>query len=57
MNKIYRTVWSDARQAFIVASEAAKARGKPSTTRKAVARAVASALLALGGMAAAPTPR
>jgi outer membrane autotransporter protein len=52
MNKIYRTVWSDARQAFIVASEVAKARGKPSTTRKAVARAVASALLALGGMAA-----
>jgi outer membrane autotransporter protein len=54
MNKIYRTVWSDARQAFIVASEAAKSRGKPSTTRKAVARAVASALLALGGMAAGP---
>lgn len=50
MNKIHRTVWSASRQAFVVASESAKSKGKPSsTTRKAVTQAVAAALLALGG--------
>ena len=49
MNKIHRTVWSEARQCFVVASETAKARGKASSKRSAVAPAVAAALLALGG--------
>lgn len=51
MNRTYNIVWSQARNAFIVASEHAKANGKPSSTRKGVASAVAGALLA---MAAAP---
>ena len=48
MNKIHRTVWSEARQCFVVASEAAKAKGKASSTRSSAT--VVAALLALGGM-------
>jgi hypothetical protein len=48
MNKIHRTVWSESRQAYVVAHEGAAARGKSSTTRKAaVVTAVAAALAAL----------
>lgn len=48
MNKIHRTVWSETRQAYVVAHEKAATHGKPSSTRKAVASAAAAALLALG---------
>lgn len=51
MNRVYRVLWSEPRQAFIVAHEKAKTRGKPASTRKAVALAV---FLALGAMAASP---
>ena len=47
MNHTYRIVWSESRKAFIVAGENAKAKGKPSSTRKAVASAVVMALAAL----------
>jgi trimeric autotransporter adhesin len=46
MNKVHRIVWSDRRQAWVVAHEAAGTRGKPSSTRKA---AMAAAVLALLG--------
>ena len=49
MNKIHRTVWNEARQCFVVASETAKAKGKASSSRSGVVPAVAAALLALGG--------
>ncbi|MCX7789496.1 MAG: ESPR-type extended signal peptide-containing protein, partial [Chloroflexaceae bacterium] len=55
MNKAYRTLWSEARQCFVVAHEKAAARGKPSTTRKALVRAVAAALLVLGAAPALAT--
>ncbi len=48
MNKSYRIVWSAARNAYIVAGENAKAKGKPSSTRKGIVSAVAAALLAMG---------
>lgn len=44
MNKNYRVIWSAVRQCFVVASEAARARGKSSSSSKAV---VAAALAAL----------
>ena len=47
MNRTYRIVWSECRNAFIVAGENAKAKGKPSSTRKAVASAVVMALVAM----------
>ena len=49
MNRIFRVVWSHARQAFIVAHEHASARGKPSSSSKPLGLAVATALLALSG--------
>ena len=52
MNKIHRTVWSHARQTYIVTAENAKARGKPSSVVKSMALAVA---LALGGAGAHAT--
>ena len=52
MNKSHRVIWSVVRNCFIVASETAKAKGKPSSTRKAIATAVA-ALFLVPGMAAA----
>jgi outer membrane autotransporter protein len=51
MNRTHRIIWSESRNAFIVASEGAKAKGKPSSTRKAIAAAV---LAALGSLAAVP---
>ena len=47
MNKIHRTVWSESRQAYVVAHEKVSAKGKPSSTRLAVVNAVAAALLGL----------
>lgn len=52
MNKSHRIVWSDARNAFIVAGENAAAKGKPSSVRKVLAAAVA-ALFMGPGLAAA----
>ena len=57
MNRMHRVVWSESRKAFIVAGENAQAKGKPSSTRKAVASAVVMALAALASesaMAIAP---
>lgn len=47
MNKIYRAVWSETRQAYVVTHEKAVTRGK-SSSQKVIA---ASVLLALAGMA------
>ncbi len=44
MNKNYRVIWNAVRQCFVVASEAVRARGKSSSSSKAV---VAAALAAL----------
>jgi outer membrane autotransporter protein len=46
MNNNYRIVWSDARQAFIVAHEAAGSHGRPSSTQLHVVQAIASVVLA-----------
>jgi uncharacterized protein with beta-barrel porin domain len=48
MNKAYRVVWSQVRNCFVVASEKTKTKGKPSTTRTAIAAAVAALFLAPG---------
>jgi uncharacterized protein with beta-barrel porin domain len=59
MNRTHRIVWSESRKAFIVTGENAKAKGKPSTTRKAIASAVVMALTALAAepaLAGACTP-
>lgn len=47
MNRIYRTVWNDARQCMVVAIETTRSRSKTST-RKIIVEAVAWAILALG---------
>ena len=44
MNKNYRIVWSAARQAYVVADEKARTRGKSSTLRTATALAAATLL-------------
>ena len=54
MNKNHRVVWSQARNCFVVASEKARAKGKPSTTRTAIATAVAALFLAPGVASARP---
>ena len=53
MNRTHRTIWSESRKAFVVTHEKAKARGKPSSTRKTIASAMAMAM-ALAAMAVAP---
>lgn len=55
MNKTYRLIWSETRQAWIVASELANARGKPSRIRPAVA-VLAGALASFGTHAQVPAP-
>lgn len=45
MNRMHRTVWSEARQCHVVASEKTAARGKPASTRNAAAIAVAALML------------
>ena len=52
MNRSHRIIWNETRKAFVVASEGAKAKGKPSSTRKAVTVAVLGAFGALAGMPA-----
>ncbi|BCM24288.1 autotransporter domain-containing protein [Methyloradius palustris] len=52
MNRSHRIIWNETRKAFVVASEGAKAKGKPSSTRKAITVAVVGALGALAGMPA-----
>ena len=47
MNKIHRVVWSEARNAYIVAHEKARAFGKPALSRSALGLAI-SAILASG---------
>jgi hypothetical protein len=52
---VHRTVWSESRQAYVVAHEKTSAQGKASSTRLGVGNAVAAALLGLassGAMAA-----
>jgi hypothetical protein len=59
MNKTHRVIWSDALHTFVVASEHASARGKPSSTRKLQATAVAlgmGGLLATNALAAGSCP-
>ncbi|SMB28082.1 exported protein of unknown function [Sterolibacterium denitrificans] len=53
MNKNHRIIWNEVRNCFVVASEKTKSRGKPSTTRKTIAAAVAALLMGAPGMAAA----
>ncbi|WP_459041225.1 ESPR-type extended signal peptide-containing protein [Stenotrophomonas sp. PSU-St19] len=47
MNKIYRRLWSSARQCWVVTSELASPRGKPAATLRRSAAAVVVMLLAL----------
>lgn len=54
MNKSHRVIWSRVRNCFVVASEKTKTRGKPSTTRTAIAAAVAALFLAPGMASAFP---
>ncbi|MDI1260543.1 autotransporter domain-containing protein [Aquabacterium sp.] len=57
MNNFHRVVWSERRQAFVVTHEAVSSRGKPSSTTRGVANAVAAMLVALGsGQALAACP-
>lgn len=44
MNKTFRIVWSHAHQAYVVAHEKAKARGKPSSSRRGVVALTVSLL-------------
>lgn len=55
MNKIHCIVWNDVRQAYVVASEQAATRGKPASTVKRIAGALAGALIAQA-VCAAPAP-
>ncbi|MDV3511574.1 ESPR-type extended signal peptide-containing protein [Stenotrophomonas sp. C4297] len=52
MNKIYRRLWSSARQCWVVTSELASPRGKPASTLRRSAAAVVVMLLALPAGAA-----
>lgn len=56
MNHMHRVVWSESRQAFIVTNEKARTKGKPSSTRNAVASAVAIALAAMVAPSAMAAP-
>ncbi len=55
MNKTYRLIWSDTRQVWVVTSELANARGKPSRVRPAIAM-LAGALASFGSHAQVPAP-
>ncbi|MEW6647530.1 MAG: filamentous hemagglutinin N-terminal domain-containing protein [Pseudomonadota bacterium] len=55
MNKIYRIVWSTAHQAYVVAAETAKARGKSASTVTRTGTTLACALIAQQAFAA-PAP-
>ncbi|PKO92016.1 MAG: hypothetical protein CVU16_07565 [Betaproteobacteria bacterium HGW-Betaproteobacteria-10] len=56
MNKLFRIVWSAVRGAFIVAHEKANSHGKPSSTRRGVATALMTSLLAGSGLVFAAPP-
>ncbi len=45
MNKSFRVIWSSVRNCFVVADERSKAKGKPSSTKKTIAVAVAGLFL------------
>ncbi|MBV8123618.1 MAG: filamentous hemagglutinin N-terminal domain-containing protein, partial [Paucibacter sp.] len=47
MNNIYCIVWSEAHQGYVVTHEKVARRGKPSSTRRAVAAAVSALLMTL----------
>ncbi len=55
MNKTYRLIWSDIRQTWVVTSELAATRGKPSRVKPAVAL-LAGALASIGVHAQVPAP-
>jgi len=55
MNKTHRLIWSEIRQDWVVTSELASARGKPSRVKPAVAL-LASALASFGSNAQVPAP-
>lgn len=55
MNKTYRLIWSDIRQTWVVTSELAVTRGKPSRVKPAVAL-LAGALASIGVHAQVPAP-
>jgi len=55
MNKTHRVIWNQVRNCFVVAGETAKAKGKPSSTRKVIAAAITSLFIA-PGMASAICP-
>ncbi|MGE8357735.1 MAG: ESPR-type extended signal peptide-containing protein, partial [Microvirgula sp.] len=54
MNRMHRTVWSEARQCHVVTSEKTAARGKPASTRNAAAIAVAALMLHVAPALATP---
>jgi outer membrane autotransporter protein len=52
MNRIYNTIWNEARGTYVVAHEKSKSKGKPASTRKGVVNAVTAALLSMSAGAA-----
>ncbi|MBU0752941.1 MAG: filamentous hemagglutinin N-terminal domain-containing protein [Gammaproteobacteria bacterium] len=56
MNKTHRLIWSDARQTWIVAHEAAATRGKPATRARRLAATLASTVIAQAAFAQTPAP-
>lgn len=52
MNKLYKVIWNDARQMYIVASELAKSHGKSKSSRSKAAALTFAVTLALTGMTA-----
>ena len=51
MNKAFKTLWNDVRQAYIVTNEAQKSHGKPAKT--AIAIALISSVFLAGSASAA----
>lgn len=56
MNKTYRSIWNDVRSCFVVVGENARTKGKPASSRNAIAAAVAALFLAPGAVFAACAP-
>ena len=54
MNKSYRVIWSSVRNCFVVTDERSKAKGKPSSTKKAIAAALAGIFFAPALASAVP---
>ncbi len=55
MNKSYRVIWSSVRNCFVVTDERSKAKGKPSSTKKAIAAALAGIFFAPAIASAEPS--